>query len=122
MRVQQFEFAADLDAFNREVYVRSAEAPKWPPDENATYATGAFWVEQSVWAENGDHVVTRPSLVRTTVAGEPWTGQAPSIEVDSFGLFRIVQRPTPRTQTGTPTDNATGHTILRYSGTVCFGN
>ena len=76
MRVQQFAFAVDLDAFNREVYVRSAEAPKWPPDENATYATGAFWVEQSVWAENGDHVVTRPSLVRTTVAGESWTGQA----------------------------------------------
>jgi hypothetical protein len=45
MRVQHFAFAADLDAFNRDVHVHSAEVPKWPKDETAQYATGAFWVE-----------------------------------------------------------------------------
>jgi hypothetical protein len=45
MRVQRFAFAADFDAFNHEVHIRSAEVPKWPSDVNEQFAIGAFWVE-----------------------------------------------------------------------------
>jgi len=44
MRVQQFTFSADIELFNRELGLRSGELPKWPSDEKAQYASGAFWV------------------------------------------------------------------------------
>jgi len=45
MRVEEFAYAADLEAFNKDVQSRSAEVPKWPSDGVSNYATGAFWVE-----------------------------------------------------------------------------
>lgn len=45
MRVGKLAYAADLDAFSRDVQSRAAEVPKWSTDSSSKYAIGAYWVE-----------------------------------------------------------------------------
>jgi hypothetical protein len=44
MRVEQFAYAPDLDAFNRDVQKLSG-VPAWRTDADAQYAVGSFWIE-----------------------------------------------------------------------------
>jgi hypothetical protein len=44
MRVEQSAYAADLDAFNRDLRSLSRDVPTWPATDSK-YAVGSFWVD-----------------------------------------------------------------------------
>jgi hypothetical protein len=68
MRVEEFAYAANLDALNREVQILSAEVPKWPDDIASQHATGSFWVEVSDFPKS---VVESSSILHwQTVVGQ----------------------------------------------------
>jgi len=66
MRVGNFAYASDLDAFSRDLQSCSAEVPKWPADGASQYAVGAFWVDVNDYPKS---VVESTSIVdwQTTV-------------------------------------------------------
>jgi len=95
MRVEEFAYAADTDAFNKDVHSRSAEVPKWPSDTAAKYAIGAFWVEVDEY----------PKSVVRSVSIENWQKTVSQLlerkDFASTGPFyRVVQLQQLRTLGG----------------------